>query len=102
MGVVLRDAPHPREALHDAGLLVAVHRAELEEPQRQLAVGAQPAPVDEDVERAVHRLEVVLRPLAVLVVERHRRVHAVGVPVEVAGDLEQARPSMMCGELTNS
>ena len=43
VGVVLRHAPHPREAVDDAGLLVAVHRAELEHPQRQLAVAPQPA-----------------------------------------------------------
>ena len=48
--------------------------------------------------RAVHRLEVVvlagLAHRAVLVelrVEVHRREHAVGVPVQVAGDLEQLR-----------
>ncbi len=61
------------------------------EHQRQVAIGARPAAVDQDVERAVHRLEVVVRALAALTafVEVHRRVHAVRVPVEVAGDLEQ-------------
>ena len=38
--VVLGEAARPGEAVHDAGLLVPVHRAELEQPQRQLAVGA--------------------------------------------------------------
>ncbi|MPM33813.1 hypothetical protein SDC9_80394 [bioreactor metagenome] len=38
--VVLGEAAGPGEAVHDTGLLVAVHRAELEQPQRQLAVGA--------------------------------------------------------------
>ena len=87
VGVVLGHAPHPGEAVHDARLLVAVHRAELEEPQRQVAVGPLPALVDQDVERAVHRLEVVVRAP----VELHRREHAVGVPVEVARRLEQVR-----------
>ena len=41
--------------------------------------------VHEDVEGAVHRLEVVLRPP----VELHGRVHPVGEPVEVAGHLEE-------------
>ena len=36
--VVLGEAAHPGEAVHDAGLLVAVDRAELGQPQRQLAV----------------------------------------------------------------
>ena len=37
--VVLRDGTHAGESLHDARLLVAVHRAELEQPQRQVAIG---------------------------------------------------------------
>ena len=41
--VVHREPAHPREAVHDAGELVAVHGAELEEAQRQLAVAARPA-----------------------------------------------------------
>ncbi len=41
--------------------------------------------VHEDVERAVHRLEVVLGPA----VELHGRVHALGEPVEVARHLEE-------------
>ncbi len=85
--VVLGHAPHAREPVHHPRLLVAVHGAELEQAQRQLAVRAHPAAVDQDVERAVHRLEVVLGAA----VELHRRVHAVGEPVEVAGDLEQVR-----------
>ena len=36
--VVLREAAHAREAVQHAGALVPVHRAELEQPQRQLAV----------------------------------------------------------------
>ena len=83
--VVLGEAPRPQQAVHHARLLVAVHRAELEQPQRQLAVRPLPRPVDEHVHRAVHRLGVVLLPL----VELHGRVHAVGVPLEVAADLEQ-------------
>jgi len=48
------------------------------------------------VERAVHRLEVVVLPLApdvallvLLLVQVHGGVHALGVPVEVPGDLEE-------------
>jgi hypothetical protein len=43
------------------------------------------APVHQDVERAVHRLQVVLRTA----VELHRRVHVLGEPIEVARLLEQ-------------
>ena len=85
VGVVLGHAPDPGQPVDHAGLLVAVDRPELEEPQRELAVGALAALVDEDVERAVHRLEVVL----LAPVELHRREHPVGEPVEVARGLEQ-------------
>ncbi len=72
--------------MHDAGLLVPVHGAELEQPQRQLAVGPAARCVDQDVHRAVHRLGVVLRAL-----QLHGRVHPLGVPLQVAGGLEQVR-----------
>ena len=85
MGVVLGHAAHAGETLQHAGFLVAVDRAEFEEPHRQLAVGALVALVHEDVERAVHRLEVVLLPP----VELHGRVHALGEPIQVARLLEQ-------------
>ena len=43
VGVVLGEAAHTGQAVDLAGLLVAVHGAELEEAQRQLAVGAHGA-----------------------------------------------------------
>ena len=87
VGVVLGHPPHPGQAVDHPGLLVAVDGAELEHPQGQLAVRPLAALVDEDVERAVHRLQVVLEPT----VELHGRVHPVGEPVEVARRLEQLR-----------
>ena len=84
VAVVLREAADAHQPVQRAGPLVAVHRAELEQPQRQLAVAALPAAEDEAVHRAVHRLQVVRA-----VVHLHRRVHAVLVPVEVARCLEQ-------------
>ncbi len=84
MGVVHRQAAHPREAVDHAALLVAVHGAELEHPQRQVPVAPHPGPVDQHVERAVHRFQVVvLTALPALVVEVHGWEHAVGEPVEV-------------------
>ena len=68
------------------GLLVPVHGAELEQPQRQLAVGPPARLIDQDVHRAVHRLHVVRRA-----VQLHRREHALGVPAQVTGGLEQVR-----------
>ena len=79
VGIVDGEGPHPDQAGDLARLLVAVDRAQLEDPERELAVGALPALVDEDVEGAVHWLRVVRRPFHL-----HGRVHPVGVPVEVA------------------
>ena len=84
VAVVLREAPDAHEAVQDAAALVAVHRAQLVEAQRQLLVGPLPAPVHEDVHRAVHRLRV-----EVGVLELHRRPHVVVVVLEVPADLEQ-------------
>ena len=82
--VVLGHPAHPGQPVHHAGLLVAVDRAELEEPQRQLAVGTPARPEDQVVHRAVHRLEVVVAALHL-----HRREHPVGVVRQVARGLEQ-------------
>ena len=96
--VVLGEAARTGHPLDDAGLLVAVDRAELEEPQGQLAVGAATRIEDEVVHRAVHRLEVVVESLSAhgaigvdLCVELHGRVHALGVPIEMTGLLEERR-----------
>jgi hypothetical protein len=82
--VVLGKTAHPREAMDDAGLLEAVDRPELEQPHRQVAVGAPARPVDEVVHRAVHRLEVVVAALHL-----HRREHRVRVVGQVPGGVEE-------------
>ena len=96
--VVLGEATGPGHAVDDAGLLQPVHGAELEQPQRQFPVRPAARVEDQVVHRAVHRLQVVvlalLADLAVrpaLLVQVHGRVHAVGVPVQVARGLEQLR-----------
>ena len=55
VGVVLREAAHPRHAVQLARLLETMHRAELGQPQRQVAVAPRLRLVDRDVVRAVHR-----------------------------------------------
>ena len=62
VGVVLGEAACAGEAVHDARLLVAVHRPELEQPQRQFPVGPSARAEDQVVHRAVHRLDVVILP----------------------------------------
>ena len=91
MGVVLGEAADPRHPVQFARLLEAVHRAELRQPQRQLAVAPRLRLVDHDVVRAVHRPQQVTlavghldrRKLRVLVI----RIMARGlVQMHVADD----------------
>ena len=96
MCVILGESPGPGQTLHHAGLLVSIDGPELEQPQGKLPVGTATCPVDQVVHGAVHRLEVVvlglLAHVAVRVdfpVQLHRRIHALGVPVQVTGLLEE-------------
>ena len=57
--VVLRESADAKQSVHHARALVAIDRAEFAQTHRQVAIAAQPVAVDQDVERAVHRLELV-------------------------------------------
>ena len=96
VGIVLSQAAHTSQTMHFAGLFVAVHRAEFKQTQRQLTVGTLTGFEDQIVHRAVHRLQVVVEALlddvAVLIlflVQTHCRIHAILVPMQVAGSLIQ-------------
>ena len=73
---------HARQAAQLAGFLVAPHRAELGNAQRQLAIAVLLVLVDLDVVRAVHRPQDEL-----LIARLHDREHRVLVVVPVAGGL---------------
>ncbi len=63
VAVVLHEAAHAHEPVQRARGLVAVAGAELAVAQRQLAVAPHALVVDEDVPRAVHRLDRVVAVL---------------------------------------
>ena len=86
VGVVLREPAHTQQPVQHAGALVAVDGAQLGHTDGQVAVAAEGVLVHLDVERAVHRLHVVVLPVDV-----HRRVHVLGVEVEVAARLPERR-----------
>ena len=67
VGVVLGEAAGAKQAVDHAGHLVAVHGAELEVAQRQVAVGVQLVLVDDHVARAVHGFHAVLGVARLLV-----------------------------------
>ena len=83
VGVVLGEVAHAEEAVQHAGHLVAMHLTELGEAQRQLAVGAAAALVDQQAAGAVHRLH-----REGLLVDRGE-VHVVLVVLPVAGALPE-------------
>ena len=92
--VVLREAAHAEKAVAHAVLLVAVDRAELGVADRQVAVAALLELVALDVERAVHRLDVVVLNVgvaALALLHLHDGEHAVLVEREVAGGLPEIR-----------
>ena len=73
-----------KQSVHGSGALVAVHVAEFGVALRQIAIRFRRVLVDEDVARAVHGLEAILR-----VIELHGRVHVFGVDLFMAGDLPE-------------
>ncbi len=81
-----------------AVLLVAVHRAELGQAHRQVAVAALLELVDLDVERAVHRLDVVLLYIGVVaraLLDLHAGEHAVFVEAQMPRRLPEDRTAHM-------
>ena len=57
--VVLRETADAHEAVHRAGSLVPIARAELGEPEREIAIRSLLRPVDHDVAGTVHRLGAI-------------------------------------------
>ena len=87
--VVLGEAAHPHQAVHGARRLVAMHHAELGEPQRQIAVALQTMLEDLHVAGAVHRLQREPALVLGVVAGRLRGEHVLAVPLPVARGLPQ-------------
>ena len=86
VGVVERHDAHAAHARELAGLLPAVHVAQLGDADGQLAVGVLGAHVHHDVAGAIHRTQDILLTFAL-----HHRVHRIAEVVPVAGfDVELA------------
>ena len=84
MRIVQRHRAYAVQAGQRAGHLIAVHRAELGDPDRQIAVAAHIALVNHHMMRAVHRTKHKL-----LIVHRHLREHVFLVMLPVAGSFVQ-------------
>ena len=84
VGIVLREAADAHQAVQHAGLLIAVNRAKLGPAGGQFTVGARTRLVDHDMERAVHRLDIVG-----IAVDFHVGVHAFAIEIQMSGRLPQ-------------
>ncbi len=79
--VVLGEPADPEHPVKRSAALVAVDRAELADPQRQLAIASGPGLEHLDVPRAVHRLDPEV------LIEHQRAVHVLAVLLEMPGAL---------------
>ena len=82
--IILSDRANASESLKNAGLLIAVDGAELEEAQRKFTVRTASAPEDQVMHRAVHSLEV--GELTVII---HGREHPVRIVGKVTRGMEE-------------
>ena len=80
--VILRAAADAQQPVQRSQSLMAVDRAQLGQPHRQLPIRPDLRLVNQHVERAVHRFHVVVAGVGL-----HRRIHVVRVLREVAGGL---------------
>src|SRR5574341_1571322 len=72
--------------MQHATALISVYRAPFGETQGQVAVGADAALIDLDMEGAIHRFKIIL-----LTIDLKRSVHVFLIPTQVATRLPQVR-----------
>ncbi|MPN54524.1 hypothetical protein SDC9_202194 [bioreactor metagenome] len=82
MGVILSESTHPHQTMHGSGLLIPIYGTQLSPAERQVPIGTLAVLVNHDMERTVHRLDIV-----VALVHLHRRIHAFLVETQVTAGL---------------
>src|SRR5690606_21876049 len=90
MGVVLREPAYPEEAMENPAPFVTVNRAQFRPAEGEFPVGPPPALVGGDMERAVHRLDVVFLSL-----DLHGRIHDFTVKPQVPAGFPELPPAKM-------
>ena len=90
MSIVLGKSAHAQQSVHHAGTLIAIHRPQFTQPHRQIAIRLQRILVNQNVERAIHRLQAVFG-----IVEFHDVEHVFRVVAFVARGLPQLPPHHM-------
>ncbi len=74
--VVLGKSAHPQQAVHHARTFVAIHRPQLAQAHRQIAIRLQRVFVDQDVPGTIHGLQAIFRVVKLHGVEHVLRVVA--------------------------
>src|SRR2546421_3765360 len=87
--IVHRQPAHAQHAMQCTRPLVAIHIRDLREPNWQIAVAALLARVNQDVHRAVHRLDAIAHVLRLALAGRHRWKLIRGVQWQMPGTQEQ-------------
>src|SRR5208337_123583 len=93
MRIILCKAPHPHKSVQRSGSFVPVYRTEFCIPQRQVPVAPELTFIYVDVERTIHRLQLIGN-----LVDFHRGVHVFPVKVPVTAFLPQMQPGNMRGK----
>ena len=92
MGIVLGKAPYAEKTVADAVLLVAIDGSKFGHAHRKIAVAALLCLIYLNMERAVHRLYVILfdvRVVSVALLNLHAREHTLFIETEVTGSLPE-------------
>src|SRR5438477_8627472 len=87
--IVHREPTHAQHAMQRPRALVAIHIRDLGEPNRQIAVAALLARVDEDVHGTVHRLDAIAHVFRLALAGRHRWKLIRSVEGQMSGTEEQ-------------
>ena len=84
MRVILSEAANPQQTVEDTCTFVPVDGPQFAIADGEVSVTAQMRLVDHDMERTIHRLELVLA-----VFHLHRGEHVVAIVVDVAAGLPE-------------
>ena len=96
MSVIHREPADSGEPVNHATFFVAIDRAKLKQPQRQFSIRTLPGAINQNVERAIHRFEVIVDTLfgncargISLFIHLDGREHSVFVPGKVSRGFKQ-------------
>ena len=84
MRIILGESAHAQEAMQYARAFVPIHSAKLGQAHRQLAITAQARLVNQDVARAIHRLQLIVG-----LFDLDRAEHILAVKIGVPAGLPQ-------------